>query len=195
MKKLIATVAILLMVPTLAPAQNADHPYRAEGYFFIGPIVSNTRDVFNPAYAGVVFTDGEPAPANLFFHAVGGASTGFGGEAFVSGGLALGGEVGYAGPDWSFSGGSAVGIMSPDVSYHFFPKKCRRVEPFATGGYSLYFGDRRATQSGFNFGGGVNLWVAKHAAVRLEVRNQGSIDYFHSQFTHYVAFRIGMTFR
>lgn len=154
MKKLIATGALLLGVPTLASAQNADNPYRAEGYFFIAPIVSNTRDSFNPAYYGVVFPDGEPLPANFFLHVVGGVNTGFGGEVFVSTGLGLGAEVGYAGPDWSFSGGGAVGMVSPDVSYHFFQKKNRRrADPFATGGYSLYFGDRAATQNGFNVGG------------------------------------------
>jgi len=29
----------------------------------------------------------------------------------------------------------------------------------------------------------------------LEVRDQDHINYFHSQFTRFVAFRIGMTFR
>src|SRR5271157_6565092 len=103
MEKLTATVALLLMAPGMVSAQNTYNPYRAHGYFFIAPIVSNTRNIFNPAYYGVVFNPGEPLPANLFFHAVGGASIGFGGEAFVSNGLGLGGELAYAGPDWSFN--------------------------------------------------------------------------------------------
>jgi hypothetical protein len=39
--------------------------------------------------------------------------------------------------------------------------------------------------------------VFKHAALRLEVREQGGINGFdgYSQFKHYVAFRVGMTFR
>ena len=69
------------------------------------------------------------------------------------------------------------------------------VEPFVTGGYSLYWGDRRATRNGFNLGGGVNLWVAKHVAVRLEVRGQGNVNHFHDSFAYFVAFRIGVTFR
>jgi hypothetical protein len=35
MKKLIATAALLLLVPTLASAQNVDHVYHAEGYSFV----------------------------------------------------------------------------------------------------------------------------------------------------------------
>jgi len=196
MKRLIATAALLLLAPSLVSAQNPDHPYRAQGYFFVGPIVSNTRYVVNPDYYGTVFTSGEPLPPDLFFHERGGANIGFGGEVFVYKGLGVGAEAGYAGPDWSFDGNGAVGVGSIDASYHFFRKKNhRKVEPFATGGYSLYFGDRTAFQHGYNLGGGVNLWVAKHAALRLEVRDQGHINYFHSAFTHFVAFRVGMTFR
>jgi hypothetical protein len=128
---------------------------------------------------------------------VGGSNTGFGGEVLIHKGVGVGVELGYAAPNWSFDG-NGVGVGSIDASYHFFGNRSRkRVEPFATGGYSLYFGDRTATQTGFNLGGGVNLWVIKHAALRLEVRHQGGINYFDgfSPFTHYVAFRVGMTFR
>ncbi len=192
MKKLISTTALLLLIPAWAPAQNADDPHHVQGYFFLGPIVTNSRNVFNPAYLGVVFPPGEPMPADLFTHERGGATAGFGGEVLVYRGLGVGAEVEYAGPDWSF-GRNGMGVGSVDASYHFLGKG--RVEPFAVGGYSLYFGDRTATQSGFNVGGGVNLWFAKHAALRLEVRGQGNIDYFRSSFAHYIAFRVGMTFR
>ncbi|MGA9056508.1 MAG: hypothetical protein WB763_08375 [Terriglobia bacterium] len=201
MKILIATVALLLTVPPFIWAGNADgNSVQGQFYFFTAPIVSNTRYNVNPAYYGVVFTPGEPLPANYQLTAVGGNNTGFGGEVLINKGidkgLGLGVELGYGGPDWSFDWGDTVGVLSIDASYHFFGKKNRRrVEPFATGGYSLYFGDRTATQTGFNLGGGVNIWVFKHAALRLEVRNQDGINYFHSQFTHYVAFRFGMTFR
>ncbi len=204
MRKLIATVALLLTVPPSVRAGNADgNSVQGQFYFFTAPIVSNTRYDLNPAYYGVVFTPGEPPPANYQLTAVGGNNTGFGGEVLINKGidkgLGVGVELGYAGPDWSFNGeGSAVGVGSIDASYHFFGNKSRRkVEPFATGGYSLYYGERTTTQSGYNLGGGVNLWVIKHAAVRLEVRYQGGINGFHgySQFNHYVAFRFGMTFR
>ena len=188
---------MLLTVPALLSAQSANHSSRKQPYFFIASIVSNTKYVGNPAYYGVVAQPpGQPLPADFYVTKVGGVNTGFGGETFVSKGLGLGVEAGYAGPDWSFSGGGAVGAVSIDASYHFFGKKNhRRIEPFAVGGYSLYYGDRTATQSGFNIGGGLNFWVAKHAALRLEVRDQDHINYFHSQFTRFVAFRFGMTLR
>jgi len=204
MKKLITAVALLLTVPALVRAGNADgNSVQGQFYFFTAPIVSNTQYYVNPAYIGVVFLPGEPVPSNINFTKVGGNNTGFGGEVLIDKGidkgLGVGIELGYAGSDWSFNGkGSAVGVGSIDASYHFFGnKRRRRVEPFATGGYSLYYGERTTTQSGFNLGGGVNLWVIKHAALRLEVRHQGGINGFHgySQFTHYVAFRVGMTFR
>jgi hypothetical protein len=153
-------------------------------------LASNTRHVFNPACYGTVFPPGQPPPASYFFQEAGGMNTGFGGEVFVHRGLAVGGEIGYAAPQWNFSGSSALGMLSPDVSYHFLGRGNRRkVDPFVIGGYTLYVGDRTATQSGFN------LWATKHAALRLEVRNQDHIASFHSQSTHFVAFRIGATFR
>jgi opacity protein-like surface antigen len=198
MKKLIAAAALLLVAPALVWAGNAGDSLQGQFYFFTAPIVSNTRYNVNPAYYGVVFTPGEPLPVNFYFTAVGGTNTGFGGEVLVHKGVGVGIELGYAGPDWSFDGNGAVGVGSLDASYHFFGNKSRRrVEPFLTGGYSLYYGQRTTTQSGFNLGGGVNLWVIKHVAPRLEVRYQGGINGFHgySQFNHYVAFRFGMTFR
>jgi hypothetical protein len=193
MRKLIATVALLLSVPSLVRAGNADgNSVQGQFYFFTAPIVSNTQyiNVFNPP---------EPVTTKT---KVGGNNTGFGGEVLIGKGidkaLGVGVELGYAGPGWSFDGNGAVGVGSIDASYHFLGKKNRRkVEPFATGGYSLYYGQRTTTQSGYNLGGGVNLWVIKHAALRLEVRYQGGINYFDgfSPFTHYVAFRVGMTFR
>jgi len=92
-----------------------------------------------------------------------------------------------AAPNWSFNGNNGVGVVSLDGSYHFFNKK--KIEPYVVGGYSPYYGDRTDTQNGFNIGGGMNLWVAKHAALRLEVRDQNHIRYFHSPFTRFVAFR------
>jgi hypothetical protein len=182
MRILIATAALLLTVPTLAQAGNADgSSVHGQFYVFTAPIVSNTQYYWNYPYT-----------------AVGGNNTGFGGEVLVRKGVGVGVELGYAGPDWSFSGNGAIGIGSANGSYHFFGTKSRsRVDPFATGGYSLYFGQRTTFKSGFNFGGGVNIWVVKHAALRLEVRGQGGINTFDgfSQFTHYAAFRFGMTFR
>jgi hypothetical protein len=194
MKELILTVALLLTAPVLVSGQFGDQTYRGDAYFFIAPIISNARQTFNPACYGRVFGFQAP-PAYCFSNERGGANAGFGGEVFVHEGLAVGGEAGYGGQDWKFDG-NGVGVGSVNASYHFLGRKNhRRAEPFVTGGYSLYFGDRTDFQSGFNLGGGVNLWVAQHAALRFEVREQDHIAYFHSQFTRFVAFRVGITFR
>ena len=199
MKRLIATATLLAIMPALALAQNADQPShgRAQAYVFIAPIVSNTRYEVNPNYYGVVFRPGDPVPADYYLsRGRGGVNTGFGGQVFVHEGLGVGVEFAYAGPDWGFGTGDAVGVGSANASYHFFGKKNRRrVEPFVTGGYSLYFGERTAFGSGFNLGGGINIWMARHVAMRLEVRDQDHINGFHSQFTRFVAFRVGVTFR
>ncbi len=197
MKNLTATAALLLLVPALASSQEVDHPSRGQGYIFIGPILSNTRYVFNPAYAGVVFPNGTPPPSNLFIEKRGGVNTGFGAD-FFHGGLGVGFEAGYAAPDWSFgnNGYNGRGVVSIDASYHFFSKKNHgRTEPFVVGGYSLYYGDRTATQNGFNIGGGLNFWVAQHAALRFEVRDQEHVQYFITPFPRFVALRPGVTFR
>ncbi len=188
MKKLIAAAGLLVAIPTFASAQNADSHLQGQFYFFAAPIVSNTQYVtlFKPP---AQFTQTTKR---------GGNNTGFGGEVLSRNGVGVGVEFAYAGPDWSYDGGGAVGVGSVDATYHFFGNKSRgRVEPFLTGGYSLYFGQRTTFQSGFNLGGGINLWLVRHAAVRLEIRNQGGINHFQgfSQFTDFVAFRFGMTFR
>ena len=147
MKRLIATVALLLMVSASALAQNADNLSHGQGYVFIGPAVG---------------------PSILWKETAVGVNAGFGGEVFVYRGLGVGTECGYASPKISFNGDEAVGSTSFNASYHSydFRKKDRRgVEPFVTGGYSLYWGDRRATQNGFNLGGGANIWLAKHLSL------------------------------
>ena len=188
MKTIIAAFALLFTVPFLASAQNPDTPVQGQFYFFTAPIVSNTQyvTVFRPPAQFTTTTK------------VGGNNTGFGGEVLMRNGIGVGVEFGYAGPDWSFDGGGAVGVGSVDATYHFFGNESRRrVEPFLSGGYSLYYGQRTTFQSGFNVGGGISLWVVKHAAVRLEIRDQGGINHFDgfSPFTNFVAFRVGMTFR
>ena len=195
MRILIATAALLLPVPALARAGNADeNSVQGQFYFFTAPIVSNTRYYYNPQNTTVCYPGvSEPQPCP--FTAVGGTNTGLGAEVLVRKGVGMGVELGYAGPNWNFDK-SGLGVGSVDASYHFFGTKSRRgLDPFATGGYSLYFGQRTTFQSGFNLGGGVNLWLIKHVALRSEILFQGGINRFNSPLTHYVAFRFGMTFR
>ncbi len=195
MKELIFST-ILLLMPTWALAGNGDNPLQPQFYFFTAPIVSNTRYYFNFFASPACQTITPPPTCSTT--ARGGNNTGFGGELLErSSGLGVGIELGYGGPNWSFNGNGAVGVGSVNFSYHFFSTHSRRrVDPFVSGGYSLYFGKRTTFQSGFNVGGGVNLWFARHAALRLEIRDQDGINrYDYCQFTRFAAFRFGMTFR
>jgi hypothetical protein len=89
----------------------------------------------------------------------------------------------------SFSGG--VGTLSPNFVARLRAKdKKNKLEPFVTGGYTLFA--RAGTSSGLNFGGGVNYWFKNHAGLRLELRD----NVWTSHVTvHYVDFRVGVTFR
>ncbi len=133
--------------------------------------------------------------------------TGFGAEAFFSKGLGVEGEVAYCDPDWNFDS-SGMGVGSADLTYRF-PARGSRVEPFAAGGFSLYFSGRHLECSslgpcnipyyglayGYNLGGGVNVWLRRRLALRLGVRYQGHAQNLISFTRHFVAFRVGVTFR
>jgi hypothetical protein len=171
MKTLIAKAVLLLMLPALAWAQDADHPYRGQGYFFFGT-GTGTPSYYHPS----------------IFH-VGG-----GGEGFLYKGLGFGAEAGYA--SWGGYYNKAV-IASGDFSYHF-GRHARRggVDPFVLVGASFVgptqAGGGRGSPAG-NFGGGANLWLAEHAGLRLEFRDVVGAQFW--PYTHYLSWRMGMTFR
>jgi hypothetical protein len=122
----------------------------------------------------------------------GGATTlhfGVGGEGLVYKGLGVGGEIGYLAPARSL--GDGFGVLSPNVSYHFLnASRSGKVVPFVTGGYSLLF--RSGTANAVNFGGGVNWWFKQRLGLRLEVRDQVPA---HSDLSHFINLRIGLSFR
>jgi hypothetical protein len=143
-------------------------------------------------------SEAKPWTANHYGESLGANNTGLGSELSFHNGQGMETEVGYAGPDWSFSGNGAVGVGSVDASYHFpGAKSPKKITPFASGGYSLYFRQRTTFESGTTSGLGTNFWVLKQLALRSEIRYQGGINTFEdfSQFTHYVAFRFGIAFR
>lgn len=159
-------------------AADADNSVQGQFYSFIAPIVSNTQYGYPSSNQG-------------------GDSAGLGGEVLIHRGAGVGIELGYA-RNWNNGQGSALGVGSADLTYHFLGNKSsKKIEPFLTGGYSLYYGERTTTQPGYNLGVGVNLWLSKHVAPRLEIRYQGGINGFHgySQFNEFIAFRFGVTFR
>jgi len=182
MKKLIAITALLFMVPRFASAQSELHPYRGQGYGFFG--LGTGLDPYS-----------HPLVEQL----------GFGGEGFLCKGLGVGGEAVWSTYNWPFGRDQRAWIWSVDASYHFRRHAPRgRVDPFLIGGPSVYaptsmktIGPRvegNAAAKGGNFGGGVNLWLAGHAALRLEVREHfNTAGYLPGNVA--VVFRIGVTFR
>jgi len=112
------------------------------------------------------------------------AHIGLGGELLFKG-IGIGPEIGYLTPIRSF--GDGIGTFSPNISYHF---RSTKVSPFVTGGYTLFF--RNGHASGFNYGGGVDYWVANKTALRLEVRDNVMAEYGHR---HFWGFRVGLSFR
>jgi Outer membrane protein beta-barrel domain len=194
MKKLIATAALLVVVPVLASAQNTGQRYRGQGYFFFAAAPSHA---FDP---NAIVT--APTDTALQF--------GGGGEWLIGHGVGLGGE--YFNSRQSLQGGPLdTRIGSIDVSYHFGPSTdSRNVEPFVTGGYTFFCvpGTDFCHENGGNFGGGVNIWLSRHAALRLEIRDdiggRNSSGLFQSlplgpvylrSSQHLVGFRVGVTLR
>jgi hypothetical protein len=197
MKKLIARAALLLLVPTLASAQDADHGYHGEGYLFCAGASSGTAS-FQSGSSTTSLRSGSVSNSPQF---------GGGGEFLVGKGLGFGSELLRSTQSWE---GATLGtwIGSVNVSYHFGSStKKRKLEPFVTGGYTFFYVSNITLPhaNGGNFGVGVNIWLMRHAALRLEIRDdvggrsvsaefepEGTY-YLRSQ--HLVGFRIGVTFR
>ena len=163
MRRLVGTILVLVSLPLLAAAQT-DEFSRGHGYAYFAPSVTS--------------------PSSVTWAHMGG-----GGEGFFTRNLGAGAEMGYLTPMQSWSSG--VGTFSPNFVVRFRAKDGNnKIEPFVTGGYTLFF--RSGADSGFNFGSGVNYWLKDRVGLRFEVRDnvwtQGGT-------VHYVGFRIGVTFR
>lgn len=108
-------------------------------------------------------------------------------------GIGGGGELGAVIPGTD-PARNTVGILSLNAYYHFARESVRqrKLDPFATAGYSLLF--RNFTGNMFNFGGGLNYWFEDNLGVKLEFRDHVRK---HSPLprAHYWGFRIGLTFR
>ena len=155
MKRLIATAALMLFVPALAPAQEVDQAPRVLAYGFGG------------------FATHRMA-----------ANAGFGAEFYLYKGLAVGPEFGAAGikghaNNTPGANPNIIGLGSLDASYHFYTKAARgQVAPFVAGGYTAFFGQDTDTpsgnvQHGYNLGGGLDLLASKHFGLRFDVRYYG----------------------
>jgi len=177
MKKLLGTASLLLMVPAWASAQNPDDHYRGQGYVYFG-LGTGTYQCFRGPF---------PCPHPLF-KAVGG-----GGEGFLYKGLGFGAELGYA--NWGGYDNQAW-ITSGDFSYHLRRRAARGIDPFVLAGASLIVPTLKEGGRGDvapNFGGGANLWLAKHAALRVEFRDIAAANFW--PYDQYLSFRVGLTLR
>jgi len=161
----IRILVLLLVAPVSAQAQSAGGEIRGQGYVFIAPIVASSTYI--PPAAGF--------------------NTGFGGDILFMPGAGVGAELGLA-----RSQNVNMGVGSINFSYRFLRKRSR-VELFVSGGPSIYFG-QRSMQTGFNLGGGVNLWAARHVAFRIEFRDNWGIHEFEGP-TRFAGFRMGLAFR
>ncbi len=121
-----------------------------------------------------------------------------GGEVLYKGVGALA-EVGFLGPAVAMNDG--LGVVSLNGIYHLrMPREsARRVSPFVTGGYTMFFRDGHLNL--WNVGGGIDWWLARRVGLRVEVRDQiwhesySSPYYSFSNTTHFWNFRTGVVFR
>jgi hypothetical protein len=183
MKNFITTAVLLLLTSATAWAQGGDVPhYRAEGYSFfgVGPAIGSTIP------PGVVLI--YPAlPRPSVEH------VGLGADLFLYKGLAFAPEVGYA--HWGAYDQEA-GVGSLDLAYHFLPKSYHgKVEPFVLGGYTCMFNGGFYLRGGANFGAGANVWLSKHAALRLETRDEFGRNVSPTGYRDILEFRLGVAFR
>jgi hypothetical protein len=176
------TLAAIMLLPFVAlpllraqDSKKSGSPdsVQAQGYVFVGPIAAT--------YAG---------PAPNWGHQI---NTGAGADVLFYRGMGAGFEAGYARSGNSYQ---AVGIGSFDFCYHYINRKHpKRVEPFVVAGPSVFFGNG-GHSTGFNAGGGINVWLVKHVALRFEIRDHVGINALEFPGrTGFVAFRAGVTFR
>jgi len=118
----------------------------------------------------------------------GGAATlhfGGGGEGLFYRGLGAGAEIGFMGPARNL--GEGFGVFSVNGSYHF--QRDKKLVPFVTSGYSLFF--RNGSANLVNFGGGVHYWFRKGIGLRVEFRDHVQPN----PTVNFWQFRFGLAFR
>ena len=178
MKAFIATVILLLAAAALASAQDTPYPPRNMEYVFVG--------------AGM------------------GLNAGIGLDVRVVNGFGVGTEFGGFGLA-AQDNNKTTGLWSVDPVYHYFPRNPRvKVAPYFAGGLSEFFGHNIRTgfrgigpyhTSGFNLGGGLDVFATQQIGLRLDVRYYGhggrilNWVYPDVQQLSFVAFRVAVTFR
>ena len=181
MRRAIITTLILVTIPCLAQAQSSAYS-KGHGYAFFGA----GGDTYGSGYVHL----------------------GGGSEGFFNRFVGAGAEAGYLPKFAGFEYGT--GILSPNFVARFLAKdNINKVEPFVTGGYTLFyhgvaeyrlnsgFGyspfNVHRLENGVNFGAGVNWWASERVGLRFEFRDYILIT--HSETIHFAGAHIGLTFR
>jgi len=178
MRKPIAIAILMLSFPSSVLAQEKSRQLYFEGFGFFEVQGLKNTDVYSSV----------------------GLAGGGGGAILSSKGLGLG--VDYAkGAPYEESRLSVNCYFGPPSTWKY------KMEPFLTGGVTHFSVGNLGPPPvyGFNFGGGVNLWATRHAAMRLELRftygGQPLSIQYQSFGNYYTAplvvpsLRIGMAFR
>ena len=183
MKRIIPGAIIFALVPCLGLAQSSDYS-KGHGYGFGG--------------AGGHIDGG----ADL--HGGGGV------EGFISRFVGIGVEAGYLASAGGYKKENSA-IFSPNFVARFLAKDNKnKVEPFVTGGYTLFYQSANEwlptgptgsyslvrthrPSDGVNFGAGVNWWAREHFGLRFEFRDYVVITGGSSK--HFAGAHIGLTFR
>ncbi|HOL70287.1 MAG TPA: hypothetical protein PLA43_09010 [Bryobacteraceae bacterium] len=137
---------------------------------------------------GYVFS--APGIVTAGSQAVGNIHIGAGVEGAIGKGIGAGLELGAMSGTRCFPE-CVVGVFSPNINYHFLRGNERRADPFVTAGYTLMF--RHGHANMFNFGGGMNYWVARRVGFRVELRNH--VHVYNGSWFHYLGVRFGLAFR
>ncbi len=110
---------------------------------------------------------------------------GGGAEALLWKGVSGGVDVSYQ----SFTDGSGLGMLTPQLGYHFTNRaRALRWDPFLTAGAGVGWVPGGSAATG-NLGGGFNYWFKPSAAIRVEFRAHGIST------EALATFRIGLSFR
>lgn len=113
---------------------------------------------------------------------------GVGGDLVLGKGIGVGAEIGAMAPREHFS--SALGVLSPNLSYHFVHQEGRKLDPYITGGYTLLF--REGHENLFNYGVGTNYWFARRVGLKMEFRDQVATV---GTTVHFWGIHLGVAFR
>ena len=155
----------------------------------LGLIVSASAGVGRAEAQALGYAIVGPAGYSGFFgssaslvHAAGG------GEVLVAKGAGVSGEAGVLA-----NSDSRLVVVSVNGAFHFSNGPARRgPAPFVTGGYT-HMGNAEGSFSGWNVGGGVDLWMNNQVGLRVEFRDHVRPDFRGA--VQYWAIRAGVSVR